>query len=187
MKSRPPEFVFCAENAFMFPAKTHREPPVIRNALSHAWREPGAWAMTLAGRAIAHGRHEADPGGGLLRLPARQAPAAAQAHENMAKCCQFVSWLNKWTSDGSGAQLCGLAQPLPRSADLDRAAPWQQWIRSDGVIPVRRNRRGDSICTRVARQISQAGRVRRSLHPPHPPYPACGSRARPGVSIQIES
>lgn len=181
MKSRLRVFVSCAEYALMSASKTSR------NGLRRSRSEPRVQCTVKVGYVLARGRRHADHCAGFLRLPASQAPAAAQARENMAKCCSFVSWVNKLESDGSVTLLCAPARLLFRSADLVGATPRQQWIRADRVIPVRRCRRGDSSCTRVARQLLQAGRTHYSPHPPHPPYPAYSSRARPGVSIPIES
>lgn len=179
MKNRLRVFVSCAEHALMSASKTSR------NGLRRSWGEPRLHCTVKVGYGLARGRRYANYCTGLLRPPASQAPAAAQARENMAKCCRFVSWVNKFKSDGDVTQLCAPARLLFRRADLVGAAPRQQWIRSDRMI--RRYRRGDSGCTGVARQRLRAGRTHCSLLLPHPPYPACSSRARPGVYIPIDS
>lgn len=181
MKNRLRVSVSCAEHAFMSASKTSR------NGLR--WSRPGARVQctVTVGYVLARGRRHADHCAGFLRLPASQAPVAAQALENMAKCRGFVSWVNKLKSDDNVTRLCAPARSLFRSAELVGAAPRLQWIRSDRVIPVRRYRRGDSSCFRGARQHLQAGRTHCSLLPPHPPYPAYSSRARPAVYIPIDS
>lgn len=181
MKNRLRVFVSCAEYALMSASKTSRF------GLRRSRSEPRVQCTMRVGYVLARGRRHADHCASFLSLPASQALAAAQARENMAKCCRFVSWVNKFKSDGGVTQLCAPARLLFRSADLVGAAPRQQWIRSDRMIPVRRYRRGDSGCTGVARQLLRAGRTHCSLLPSHPPYPACSSRARPGVYIPIDS
>lgn len=181
MKNRLRVSVSCAEYALMSASKTSR------NRLPRSWGEPRLHWTVKVGYVLARGRRHAAHCTGFLRPPASQTPAAAQAQENMAKCCRFVSWVNKFKSDGGVTQLCAPARVLFRRADLVGAAPRQRWIRSDRMIPVRRYWRGDSGCTGVARQLLRAGRTHCSLLPPYPPYPACSSRTRPDVYIPIDS